>query len=541
MSLPVVREVGNVERYSLARSNADVYHGVIVGTRIQAQSRPHAGPQTTGLLPTDQAQWVTLLTGPLTWLIQRHAVLSVVMGDHLSGRPTFLRLPSIDLAQIIQMTTIATRVEIAKVLASEHTLPIDVSDHKVPLWRIIVVEVEEDKSAFILYKFHHAIGDGRSATALTAQLVEQLNVQASQAPASSQAVLPTVVASCTDPLPLPLEKRVNCSPRVSTLLQEIPMALLVPAFLKKAIQPKYWSGEFDATLKGPNETQSAIWYLTQEETQQLVKTAKARGTTVQSILFTASCFAIKSVFLSKISGGHYDATGDKVPNEDSLNVTTTKDKLSFATPVALRRLVSPPIAWDDQGNYVSELVTKNIKVDLKTDFWELTNNYRQQLIQGTTTRSGLRALLELVGLLEFLSSRAGEWEEYLKDQVVKQPHGRSTTLMLSNVGKAWDQQHYLKPEAEVNASAAEVVYKIEDALFSQSSSIIGPAFALNTATANNVLSMTCVWQKHSFSSQERGEVYMNEFKRIVLQAIEPERKDYSFQDAVMSSPVVPRN
>ncbi|KAF9346111.1 hypothetical protein BGX26_002400 [Mortierella sp. AD094] len=510
MTLPVVREVANLERYSLARANAGTYLNVAVGTRLTLQSNEGQGVTQ---LPKDSAQWINLLTGPLTWLIQQHSALSVVIGDHLSANPVFLRLPSVDLAKIIRVTSIDQLDEFAQVLEYEHAHPFDLTNFEVPLWRILAVHVKENDSFYLIYVFMHAIGDGRSAMSLSEQLVEQLNIHAAKpTPIDGKPSLPTVVTSPNDPLPLPMEKRVNCDPNLFTLIKEATLSLLLPAFVKKGFDPKYWSGEIDATLEAPHDTRVGIWRLSKEETVQLTQASKAHKTTIQSILFTASCFAIKAVFLSKV--------------EEESKPTTTKDRLSYATPVALRPLISPPIAPQDQGNYTSELVTKNIQVDLDTGFWDLTKSYREQIIQGTTTPKGVRGMLEHAGLLKYLPSQPGGWEDFLRGQVAQEQHGRLATLKLSNIGKAWDQP-----------SSESVAFKVEEGIFSQSSGLTSSAFTLNAATANGVLSMIATWQKATFTSCDRAHLYMAEFKRILLEATEPERKDYRFQETLLSHDV----
>ncbi|KAG0241296.1 alcohol acetyltransferase [Mortierella sp. GBAus27b] len=510
MTLTPDRKVHSLERYSVARSNVGTYYNVSVGTRLKLQSNGNAQA-----MPADKEQWLQLLKGPLTWLIQNHPTLSVTVGDHLSGTPTFYRLPSVDLSKLLRVTRIQQRSEIAKVLEDEHATVFDLSNQEVPLWRVVVAHVSEDESFYLIYTFQHVIGDGRCAQVLTEQLVHQMNVQAG----SDNTQLPTVVISSNKALPLALEQRINTRPPISTLLKEASFGLLLPAFIKKLFEPKYWAGEFDATLDVPHECLASVFHLTQQETSQLVKAAKAHNTTVQAILFTASNFAIKSTFLSKVKFEH----GSKVP-------TTTKDKLSFSTPVSLRPLISPKVDVSEQGTFTSEIISKDIKIQLDTGFWDLTQSYRQRVVKDTTTPKGVSQLIHHIGLLEYLPKKAGGWEDFLKSQIVKEPHGRGTTLMLSNIGKAWDQ-----PETE---QGPPITFKVQDAIFSQSAGVTCSAFSISAATANGILSVSSTWQKATFSSRERGDLYLQEFKRILLQAIEPDRKTFIFRDAVVSSPVV---
>ncbi|KFH62586.1 hypothetical protein MVEG_11979 [Podila verticillata NRRL 6337] len=500
--LPVVRPIGNLERYSVSRTNAGLYYNVVVGTRLQLQPGAQ-GPQTV----PQAAQWLKLLTGPLTWLVQKHPSLSVVVGDHLTSNPTFLRMPSVDLSKVVRVTSIHHSHDINKVLEEEHAKPFDFTDHGLPLWRIIVAHVTEDDSFYILYAFGHMIADGRSGVALTEQLVERLNYEATNASSTTE-TLSTIVVSPTDPLPEPLEKRANCYPSIPTLVKEAVSALLLPPFIKKAFEKKYWAGEFDATLEAPHETQVGYWRLTEQETKQVIQAAKTHNTTVHAILYSASVFATKAVFLSQ--------------SQDKANLSTTNDALVFTSPVATRPLLTPPIDKYDQGSYTSEIVTRDIHIQLETSFWGLSKALRDQIVQGTQTPGGVRDLLEHIGLLQFVPNHPGGWEEFLRSKVTKEQHGRGTTLELSNVGRAWDQPK----------DKSQVVFKVQEGIFSQSAMITGPALMLNAATANGVLTVVGTWQRAAFSGREKGEAMLGEFKRILLQVTEPGKEEFLFREAL---------
>ncbi|KAG0030665.1 hypothetical protein BGZ82_007333 [Podila clonocystis] len=506
--LPLVRPVGNLERYSMSRSNAGFHYNVIVGTRLQLQ------PQGSGpTVPQDVTQWLKLLTGPLTWLVQMHPSLSVVVDDHLSSYPSFLRMPAVDLSKVVRVTSIQNSNDVTKVLEEEHAKAFDFTDRKVPLWRLVIAHVVKDDSFFVLYVFCHNIADGRSGVAITEQLVERLNFEATNTSPTTE-TLATLVLSPTDPMPEPLENRANCYPRILTLVKEAVTALLLPPVLKKAFEKKYWSGEFDVTLETPHETQVGYWCLTEQETKQVVHAAKIHNTTVHAILFSASVFATKAVFLSK----------KNYVNEKS-TPSTTDDALVFTSPVAIRDLIHPPIARHDQGCYSSEITTRDIRIDLETCFWTLSRQLRDQIVEQTQTPGGVRRLLEHVGLLQFLPNHRGGWEEFLRSRVAKEQHGRQSTLELSNVGRAWEQ-----PKGD-----GSVVFKAREGIFSQSAMVTGPAILLNAATANGVLTVVGTWQRATFSGREKGERMMSEFKRVLVEATKektPYNQEFTFRDAL---------
>ncbi|KAF9944060.1 hypothetical protein BGZ70_005079 [Mortierella alpina] len=511
MALPVVREVGLLERYHLAISNAGVYVNVAVGPRLKIR-------QATLQLPQNTAQWIDLLKGPLAHLIKQHPALSVVFGNPFSAKPLFLRFPSIDVASVVRVTEIAEAQQVSQVLEQQHALPFDVTNQPLPLWRLVVAHVKSDDSFYLIYNFHHSIGDGRSAMVFTEQLLEKLNIQAAEPPAASDASSSTLVTAPEGPLAPPIEKRVSCRPSFSRLIKQAAIALFLPSFLKKALQKKHWVGDYTATLDVPHESQVGIFHLDRAETSLIVQAAKAHNNTVQSILFAASVFAVKAVFLSSTKA----VAGNNNKEKDSKRTvaTTTKDAISFSTPVTLRTLVSPPIAREDQGCYPSEFVTNNIQIGLGTMFWELAQNYRKRLVRKTQTPKGVDYLLQHVGLLAYLPSEPNGWEDYVKSLVKKEHGGRQNTLMISNLGRAWDQE----PTA---------AFEVLDSAFTQSAFTTGPAITLGASTANGVLSVTATWQKAAFSSRDRPELYLKEFKRILLEATMPERKEYHFQEALV--------
>ncbi|KAF9325752.1 hypothetical protein BG006_010776 [Podila minutissima] len=334
-------------------------------------------------------------------------------------------------------------------------------------------------------------------------LVERLNHEINNpTPKSSN---PAIIPTSNEPLPPSLEQRADCRPSTTTLLKEFTMQLLLPGPLKRMLESKYWAGDIDASAKAPHETLASYLALTQEETKKIVAAAKPHKTTVNTMLFSASMFALKSLFLSDTS--------------NKTNPSTTKDTFSFSTAVALRNMVSPPIDPYAQGVYISDFVTKNVKVELQTSFWGLSHMYGASIVKATQTPQGRKELLEHMGLLEYLPKTHGAWEEFMVDQFKKLQHGRETTVRFSNLGKAWDQ-----PQDR------EVGFKVLHPVFSQSASCINSAFTFNAATANNTLVITNTWQKSTFETREKADRVLAEMRRIMLEATEKE--SYSFRDSL---------
>ncbi|KAF9366303.1 hypothetical protein BGX34_004490 [Mortierella sp. NVP85] len=522
MSLQVARPVDHLERYNITRSNLNIYHNVLVGNRIHS---PHLAKQ---FLSSVQ-EWAQLLLDPITQLIEQHPSLALVVGDHLTAKPIFLYLKSVDLLSLIRVVPIKTALQVDRIIEEEHNLPFDLSDQSTPLWRLVITPTEDDPSTFyLLYTFHHVIGDGRSAMAITEQLVEQLNLQQDRFdptnPRLPSSTMQIAIAS-NKPIPASLESRVNCYPSLRTLIYEASRALFLPGFVKKALEPRYWAGEMDSSLEVPNKTELAYLQFSQEETSSILRAAKRRSTTVQSVLYAAAVFAVKLVFMSNASSNNNKHGNDK-----------QEETIVFATPVSLRSLIAKPIAPEDQGNYTSEILHSKINVRNESNFW--TNAYRQEIVHATTTPSGLRELLEHVGMLSLLPKHDGAWEKFMANQVKRDQHGRKATIKVSNLGRGWDLSRRKDGRgSQEEESTRTLEFCVQDAVFSQSSGVTASALTMNVATANGIMTMITTWQKATFQSRSRGDLFMREFKRILSEALDDAREEYSFSEAASHSAI----
>ncbi|KAF9914813.1 hypothetical protein BX616_007515 [Lobosporangium transversale] len=549
MPLQVIRAVDNLERYSIARSNVNIYHNVAVGNRIQLVHSSFVHDVITASLH----EWVQLLLTPVTQLIESHPSLSAVLSDYLTAKPVFMRLETINLLQLVRIVPVSLKeaVQIAQILEEEHNIPFDLSDQTSPLWRLVIAPIEKSSSSssfYLLFVFHHVIADGRSAMTVTEQLIQHLNTQAQGRQAYPRASADgsnlnrfNIPIRHTNPIPLSIESRVNCYPSLWTLITEASRALLLPGSVKKILETKYWAGEIDSTLEEPNVTEMVLLQFTQSETSRVIQAAKRSKTTVQSILFSGAVFATKNVFMTgqqKHYNENYDRSGK------------SEEAIVFATPVSLRDLIPIPIPSEDLGNYTSEILHNNIRIHEESEFWETSRVYREQVIRGTRTKKGLQDLLEHFGMLSLLPKSDGAWEAFMASKVYKDQHGRKASVKLSNLGRGWTRsipsdEDGRGDQADGNGGTLNSgkngvrsdtqMFSIKDAIFSQSSGVTASALTMNVATANNIMTVTTTWQKAGFKGRARGELFVSEFKRILFEAIETMEKGkehYFFMDAV---------
>ncbi|KAF9579868.1 hypothetical protein BGW38_003698 [Lunasporangiospora selenospora] len=561
-TLQTVRAIDGLERYNVTRSNAGIYNNVSMTLRIHVSDKDSFLPLP--LADLTHAHWTRLLSEPFRDLIKRHPSLALCVGEHRSTAPMFLRLDTIDLAQQIRLVAPRDypsngRSDIVKaVLEEEHNLVFQLDDQTRPVWRVTIIPpfskgsrdqakddqgIQDVDSFYLVYTFHHVIADGRSAMALTEQLVQLLNrhvqtLGSLTLPTKLDFVLDLRPTATTDgsttedtsiTIPPSIESIVDCSPSIRTLIWEASRAILLPASWKKALEPRYWAGQVDSSLDlYANETRLNVVRFSKAETKKVMEAAKTRGTTVQAILTLAALFAAKAVFMTE--------TNDQPAAISPQSTTdTTKEKeeegLVFSTPVSLRSLLplcgGPKVDGDAQGNYVSEILHRAIQIRAETEFWQTSAQFRQEVIRATTTLRGLQELLEHFGMIKLLRNKEeGDWERFMVERVNKDQHGRKASIKLSNLGRGWDQEEEEEEEEEtVQESRQGPVFSTREALFSQSSGVTASALTMGVATAKGNMSVCTTWQASAFHGREVVDAYARLFKQIVFLAIQPGQLD----------------
>ncbi|KAF9346322.1 hypothetical protein BGX26_002195 [Mortierella sp. AD094] len=446
-------------------------------------------------------------------LLNQHSSLMVTVGDHLGDVPVFLRLESIDLQQLIRVVPIKSSTEIDRVIELEHNEPFDLSDNTSPLWRLTIAPIEDDSSSFyLMFIIHHAICDGRSGMVLTEQLIELLNSKPRQLESTedlSPSEFSRISITSSIPISVPMEDRFNCHPSIHALACELAKQLPVPKLLRKVFETKYWAGEIDSSREAPNVTELRLLQLTKQETSKVVQAAKRRSTTVQAILYMASVFATKSVFVSN-----------------------TKEAINFGTVVSVRDKIPNPISRSDLGNYISIIPHNNIYIQGESDFWSMARIYRAQVVSATSTTSKIHDLMNDLGLLDYLPKKASAWEEAIKSDAYKAQHGRDMSVVMSNLGCMSSQQPTVTSNSDAPCESTEILeYLMDDAIFSQSAMVNNTALIMSVVTGNGKMSVTTAWQKSTLKERARGNLFVSEFKRILFEAIDDGRESYLFKDA----------
>ncbi|KAF9350996.1 hypothetical protein BGX26_010883 [Mortierella sp. AD094] len=514
MTLQVVRDVDITGRYFVAVTNLKLYNNFIIANKLQFLPSTQKKKSTpSDFAWTSPQEWAQLLSGPITQLLDQYTTLGVVVGDHLTYKPKFLRLESVDLLRLVSVAPIKTHSELGAVLEKEHNVAFDLSDQTNPLWRLVIAPIADEPSSFyLILVLHHVIFDGRSGSSFSEQLIEQLNLQAKRADSTSivnSSSVTNISITSNKPMPAPLEERIDCKPSLWTLVSQIAQSLLVPTCVKRALNGQYWAGETEVLPGQPVEIELKLIQLTYQETSKLIQASKRRSTNVQSILYTASIFATKAVFMS----GEENA----------------KDTILFSTPICFRDMLPNPIARADHGNYVSRILHPNIHIHDESEFWDLAHEYKKEVLERVTLR-GMQGFFEMLGMAEYLPKTDGAYEKSLVSQMGAFRYGRETSVSISNLGRGWSQ---FKSAAPTSGEVAENdEFLVKDGIFSIASMVADTAMEIAViSVANGAMSISVSWHKSTLKGRARGELFASEFKKILLEAIEDEREVYLFRDA----------
>ncbi|KAF9432764.1 hypothetical protein BGZ76_010359 [Entomortierella beljakovae] len=485
MTLQVVRPLGLSERIFMSISNITEVINVLVGNKIRFRSS--AAPVDISSWKTSQ-EWSQLLLGPLTWMLDQNPNLSVVVNNHKSALPSFLRLESIDIAKQIKVFPIKSSTDINIQIENGNNTIFNFDDKTTPLWNLVVCPIEDEPSSFyFFFVAHHVIVDGVSCMVLAEQLVERLNVQSKDIAASALDPSRSTLVPITSQKPYtePLENLVSCTPSTLTLAKLIGWEIL-PQFVKRFIEPKYWSGDVTHLGNLSSICETELLQLSAEETIQIIKAAKQHSTTVTAILYAASMFALKKTFL---------------PHSEKVVIA--------GTAVNIRELIPNHIPRSDQGIYAGMAQKSYIDIKDGDEFWALAADYGKHISYVKST-PGVRDMLENLGVVLMGPKEDGGLEKMLLKMSSGLQNGRSMSIVHSNIGVGWNQA--IKDQHE---------FLVENGLFSANSPALLTGFSVLTTTANKRMTISIIWHKASYGNgRERFKVFANEIKRVILEATE---------------------
>ncbi|KAK6525810.1 hypothetical protein TWF281_010853 [Arthrobotrys megalospora] len=473
-SSAVLRQAGLLEKFHVIRSSISFYNNVIVSASYSSPS------------PLSPEHLVRALHSVLS----THPILSagIQLPEEKTGTPSFIRLPSIDFTKSQKFiiweassTSSGHANEYKKLLSRLHNIPFPNEElTTLPLWKVAVLkrsyntptahDSETNSEGRIDYEiafaFHHAIADGLSGAAFHYSLVSALN-NASEA---------SSVGSNWDVYTPP--KDLELLPPMDEVLDfgmGLKTAGKVAGFLGKSILPSFLHKSLWAAGKVPDKlypTKIEPLIVEPYVLERLTKTLKTKKVGLTAFLTYATAQSLFSVMKDWNKDEFAKMKNVKVSVPMSYRKTAGWDYTVMADCVGA-------INWDIGKFKELEGEVSGMK--------KLTAELRKECMVTRDSEVGLIALV-------------GDLAGFFKGQVGKE---RELTFEVSNLG-VWDagkigdekkKEDGDKDAKEGSSKIAKGGWRIEEALFSQSASVSGPAFSVNVATVNGKMGIVVQWME----------------------------------------------
>ncbi|KAK6343474.1 hypothetical protein TWF730_011063 [Orbilia blumenaviensis] len=469
----ILRQAGILEKFHIIRSSISFYNNVIVAAS-------YSSPEP---LYPDR------LVRALHAVLSAHPILSVgiQLPEEPTGTPSFIRLPSINFAKSEKFilwesssTSPGHAKEYKDLLCRLHNTPFPNEElTTLPLWRLAVLKRSYNTPTAhnsetnsegridyeIIFSFHHAIADGLSGAAFHYSLVSALNNADENGGSRSNWDVYTPPQDLK--LLPPMDEVLDFGMGLKT-------AGKVAGFIGKSILPSFMQKSLWAAGKVPEKlspTNVEVLNLEPYVLENLVKKLKAKKVSMTAFLTYAAAGALFSVMKASDKDEFSKIKNVRVSVPMSYRKNAGWDNTIMADCVGA-------INWDiakfkDVGGEVSGM--KKLTLELR----------KESLV----TRDSEVGLIALVGdLAGFFKGQAG------KD--------RELTFEVSNLG-IWDADKTGHPKKEEDKEGkqedAKGGWRIDNALFSQSASVAGPAFSVNAATVGGNMGIVVQWMEGVFA------------------------------------------
>ncbi|KAJ6113331.1 hypothetical protein N7523_006648 [Penicillium sp. IBT 18751x] len=359
-----LRPVGRLEQYSTARHQIGFYLNVIVAATYEL-------PDTLSLPLKDYVYRACAA------VIAEHPVLSAIPAADDTREPYFVRLPLVDLDQVVsfhqrQTTSFANEDELApdqdlqSLLEEQHN-----SGFTAPnaFWRLCILANNENQNQFTaVYVFHHALGDGGSGKAFHRSFLQALST-------AKERETKSLVESPQTPL----------LPNIEALH---PMPLSFFFLAKKLFQAKVYSrrdpGLWTAgQIQEPTKTCVRLLPFSKSVVTSLRDLCRQEDTTITAVLQTAvarSVFAHIPIGYSSVACTGALSCRRWLPDEiteDVMGVYVQDFEETYT-----RSTISPgAFPWDEarRSRQTIEAALKRQGKDAGPNLLKYVDNYQQEL------------------------------------------------------------------------------------------------------------------------------------------------------------------
>lgn len=413
--------------------------------------------------------------------ILEHPLLQVGLANENSKKPYWVQLESIDLKNHVEWQTVANAEEaehtLRDTLQAQHDRSFVNLDRQ-PLWRLVILKKADGDSLDATFVWNHTAADGMSGKIFHRHLLKNLNLVSS---GQSNVELGNRVLKLSSPMSLtpPLENVLKFSVSPGFLALEGWKALRPPFLASKSPHLANWA----PIRPTPYGTQIQLLQIEDDVVQTLLQTCRRHEATLTGLLHSLVLLS----FTKRLTPAQAAA-------------------FDTGTPIDLRRFItsSPPgrpelVPHETIGNIVTYFshkfdvgVVANIRRELEGGksnsskaenleniLWSAAAQFKKRIAE--KLQAGTKN--DTIGLLKLV----GDWRSYLKSEIKKD---RNISWEVSNLGVLEG-----RPQASDDHVNGEDGWEIDRAVFSQSATVVGPAFILSPISVKGKsLTITCAWQ-----------------------------------------------
>ncbi|CAG8546878.1 9629_t:CDS:2 [Cetraspora pellucida] len=310
-----------------------------------------------------------ILFPALEKVISNTPQLCISIKDAKTPNPQFVLLPEIDFSNVVKFITINSDEEFIDISEKELCTEFDLDDESNPFWRIVVgtnhstslenSEMNPNFNLCIMFTCNHVIGDGLSAMAFQATLMEAIDqVFLQRDTCGSISKSKFLIDQSTV-----IKNLISFKSYESIYQPESNPVKITSPIITGSAAPNFWMGDVRPCDLPQDITKVHYFSLTEDEFIPILTLAKIHKTTIFAVLNMLAFFSLRQVF------GH--ELDSKI--------------LKVRVPYSLRRTVTPQIPWKEFGNFVTVMLydfdmtkislTQLSDTYFKEKFWNLCQDY----------------------------------------------------------------------------------------------------------------------------------------------------------------------
>lgn len=378
-------------------------------------------------------------------LIGQHPALSAIPVADDTQEPYFVRVPEIDLEQVVSFTqrntkapkTAASDVDLQSLLQTQHNTPFAAPGAH---WRLCVLsDSENDRSFTAIFVYHHALGDGNSGKAFHRTFLEALRTSTANEGFNS------VVVSPQTPL-LPNIEDVH------------PMPISFFYLAKKIFGAKVWSRKVPGLWAGspiqmPSKSRIRLVSLSTGPLTALRNLCRREQTTITALLQTVIA---RSLF-THLPDHFY--------------------RLDCTGAISARRWLPDIITDDSMGVFVESVDESYVRNDVMSSNHVFPWNEARRSRRTIETELGLEGTNSSINLLKYVNNYQQE-------------------LCLSKVGRDREQSFEVSNLGFTAPCSVPEEPSIKGMVFSQCGSVVGNAISVSVITGGDgCLNLAVSWQE----------------------------------------------